>query len=111
MRGVWRKLIKGKSTFDYDYFPTEYIGLMCFNKQRYTEDEAIELWRREMAYKNNEPCLLEDAFVRYRYGTDDEGNPRSCWWHEWEDYGNRSVPVWSIRAPYPWEKDGSVEEI
>lgn len=110
MRGVWRKLIKGKSKFEWDSFPAEYIGLMAFNKQRYTKEQAITLWYKEQMLAMNEPCVVEDTFVRYRFGME-EGEQRSCWWHEWEDYGSKSVPVWSIRSPYSWEKDGSVEEV
>lgn len=41
--------------------------------------------------------VVEDAFVRYRVGQNEDHEPCAVWWLEWEDYGNKSVPAWSIR--------------
>lgn len=104
-------MIKGKSKFEWEHFTSEYIGLMAFNKQRYTKEQAVTLWHKEQMSSMNEPCIVEDAFVRYRVGQNEDREPCACWWHEWKDYGNKSVPVWSVRSPYSWEKDGEVEEV
>ena len=96
-------MIKGKSKFDFDCFYGDCRNLMCFNKQRYSKEEAIELWYKEQAFPPYIAYLIEDGFVRYRYGVDDDGENRSTWWCEFEDYGNKSVPVWCVRQPEVWE--------
>lgn len=97
--------IKGKSKFDFESFPTEFINLMGFNKQKYSKEEALALWFSERMLDKNTPYIIEDAWVRYRYGMDDDGKTRSTWWHDWRDYGHRSVPIWSIREPFSWEQE------
>lgn len=91
-------MIKGQSKFEWDSFPDEYTGLMAFNKQRYTKEQAIALWHKEQMLPMSELCIVEDAFVWYGYGSY-EGESISCWWHTWGDEHRFSVPVWSIRYP------------
>lgn len=97
--------IKGTSKFDFESFPTEFTNLMGFNKQKYNKEEALETWFWESNLDKNTTYIIEDGFVRYRYGMDDDGEMRSTWWHEWRDCGHRSVPIWSIREPFPWEQE------
>ncbi len=105
-------MIKGKSKFDSEIFFGDYDNWGGFNKQKYSKEQAIEAWRTEMfGFDKGAPCVVEDAFTRYRFGQNEDHEPCVGWWLEWKDYGNKSVPVWSIRSPYPWEKDGSVEEV
>ena len=92
-------MIKGKSKFDFELFYGDWGNWLGISKQRYTKEQAIELWERERMMKFDEKIhVVEDAFVRYRFGTDMDGNHMSGWWLEWKDYGSKSVPVWSIRS-------------
>lgn len=96
--------IKGISKFDSEIFYGDWNDWGGFNKQKYTKEEAIKAWREEMfGLSVSEPCVVEDAFVRYRFGRNEDNEPMSCWWIEWKDYGNKSVPVWSIRLKESWE--------
>ncbi|WP_430395197.1 DUF1642 domain-containing protein [Enterococcus faecalis] len=88
-------------------FNGDFNNWMGFNKQKYTREQAIEEWRSELMLEENTPYIVEDAFVRYRFGVDEDNENRSCWWLEWRDCGHRSVPVWSIRTPFPWELEGA----
>lgn len=86
--------IKGKSRFDFDVFGYGYDMIAC-NKQRYTRQEALSLYQREM--QNDAPCNITEAFVRWRYGRDEDSEVRAAWWLEYEDNGYKSVPVWVIQ--------------
>lgn len=88
--------IRGRSKFDFEVFNGDFNNWMGFNKQKYTREQAIEEWRSELMLEENTPYIVEDAFVRYRFGVDEDNENRSCWWLEWRDCGHRSVPVWSI---------------
>ncbi len=94
-------MIKGKSKFDFDIFYGDWSNWMGFSKQKYTEQEAIAKWREEVAIESDETdYVIEDAFVRYRYGRNEDNETLSGWWLEWEDYGNKYVPAWSIHSEY-----------
>ncbi|HFX3816478.1 hypothetical protein ABVF54_05105 [Enterococcus mundtii] len=91
-------MIKGKSKFDSEMFYGDYDNWMGFNKQKYTKEQAIEAWKEEMSELDEViPFVVEDAFVRYRVGQNEDHEPCAGWWLEWKDYGNKSVPAWSIR--------------
>lgn len=98
-------MIKGKSKFDSETFYGDYGNWMGFNKQKYTKEQAIAAWKEEMTELDEViPFVVEDAFVRYRVGQNEDHEPCVGWWLEWRDYGNKSVPAWSIRREYPWER-------
>ena len=95
--------IKGKSKFDSSIFYGDWRELGGFNKQKYTKEEAIKAWREKMfGLGNDVSYVVEDAFVRYRFGRNEDNEPMSCWWLEWQDYGDKSVPAWSIRRRESW---------
>lgn len=97
-------MIKGKSKFDSEIFHGDWTNWGGFSKQKYTKEEAIEAWRKEMfGLDKDVPCVVEDAFVRYRVGQNEDHEPCACWWLEWEDYGSKSVPAWSIREARDYE--------
>lgn len=105
-------MIKGKSKFDSAIFYGDWDNWAGFNKQKYTKEQAIESWRKEMFGLDKDALyIVEDAFTRWRVGQTDDHEPCAGWWLEWKDYGNKSVPVWSIRSLNPWEIDGSMEEV
>ena len=92
-------MIKGKSKFDFEIFYGDWGNWLGISKQRYTKDKAIKLWEREMmTVFDDENFIVEDAFVRYRFGRTEDNEPQSGWWLEWKDCGNKSVPAWSIRS-------------
>lgn len=98
--------IKGKSKFEYSEFYGDWRGWGGFNKQKYTKEEALKAWREDLfGFDEDIPFVIEDAFVRYRFGRNEDNEPMSCWWIEWQDYGDKSVPVWSIRRQEPWEEE------
>ena len=91
-------MIRGKSKFDSEMFYGEWDCHMGFNKQKYTKEQALEAWEEIMTELDEViPFVIEDAFVRYRVGQNEDHEPCVGWWLEWEDCGNKSVPAWSIR--------------
>lgn len=97
--------IKGKSKFDFEVFnDEEFDHWMAFNQQNYTKEQAIKEWRSESMLDEGAPYMVEEAFVRYRFGVDEDNELRNGWWLEERDYGQRSVPVWSIKTPFLEEK-------
>ena len=91
-------MIKGKSKFDFEVFYGDWAAWLGISKQKYTKEEAVALWEQQLGLKFDEKDhIVEDAFVRYRFGRNEDNEPCSCWWLEWKDYGNKSVPAWSIR--------------
>ena len=92
-------MIKGKSKFDFEVFYGDWVAWLGISKQKYTKEEAVALWEQQLVLKFDEKDhIVEDAFVRYRFGRNEDNEPCSCWWLEWKDYGSKSVPVWSIRS-------------
>lgn len=91
-------MIKGKSKFNFEVFYGDWVGWLGISKQRYTKEQAIELWEKQLGLKfDDKGYIVEDAFVRYRFGRSIDDEPISGWFLEWKDYGNKSVPAWSIR--------------
>lgn len=98
--------IKGISKFDSGIFYGDWRDWGGFNKQKHTKEEAIKAWREKMfGLDNGVPYVVEDAFVRYRFGRNEDNEPMSCWWLEWQDYGDKSVPAWSVRRQETWEQE------
>ena len=90
-------MIKGKSKFDYEFFCWDDCTWMGVSKQVYSREEAIALWEEESYEKFDESsCVVEDRFVRYRFGLNEDDELVSGWFLELEDNGNKSVPVWAI---------------
>lgn len=66
------------SKFDYDAFTGDYPVVV--SKERYTEQEAIEIAKREL---DADEVSIFDGYVRYGYGTDDNepyAKARNAWW-------------------------------
>ena len=94
-------MIKGKSKFDFEVFHGDWAAWLGISKQKYTKEEAVALWEQQLVLKFDEKDhIVEDAFVRYRFGRNEDNEPCSGWWLEWKDYGSKSVPAWSIRNRY-----------
>lgn len=85
------------SKFDYDAFLGDYP--LAVSKERYTEQEAIEIAKYELGINVIEK---RDAFVRYGYGVDDDDTiavVRNGWWLTLSNKcPKRCCPVWAFRA-------------
>lgn len=83
------------SKFDFEAF-TGYYPLTV-SKERYTEQEAIEIAKHELGVNVVEK---QDAYVRWGYGVDDDDiseGVRNTWWLEFRKT-KRCCPVWVFRA-------------
>lgn len=86
-------MIKGKSKFTFDNFSGGYDDF-AVSQQRYTKEQAIKLYLTEGIIPNGvEQISVGRAFVRHGYGRNEDNEPCSCWWLEYND-GPRSVPAW-----------------
>ena len=64
------------SKFDFDAFTGDYP--LVVSKERYTEQEAIEIAKRELGAGKIE---MLSGYVRFCFGTDEPGEkPRNTWW-------------------------------
>lgn len=64
------------SKFDFDAFTGDYP--LAVSKERYTEQEAIEIAKRELGTGKIE---MLSGYVRFCFGTDEPGEkPRNTWW-------------------------------
>ena len=79
------------SKFNFEPFTGDYP--IVVSKERYTEQQAVEIAKRELGVSAVEK---RDGFVRYGYGEED-GEVRNTWWLEWER-SKRCCPVWAFRA-------------
>lgn len=86
-------MIKGISKFDHDYFYSDF-GEYAFNKQKYSEQQAVQLFRVENGCPDSDIAVC-DAFVIHRAGINDDNEPIVGWWLEYEDKG-RSCPVYAM---------------
>lgn len=90
------------SKFDFEAFTGDYP--LAVSKERYTEQEAIEIARNGLGVDEVEKC---DAFVRFGYGVDDDdisAEVRNTWWLEWHKT-KRCCPVWAFRRARMDRKD------
>lgn len=85
------------SKFDYDAFTGDYPVVV--SKERYTEQQAIEVARRELDADDVEKV---DGFVRYGYGVDDDdisAEVRNTWRLTLSSIcPKRCCPVWAFRV-------------
>ena len=90
--------MKGTSKFEYASFDDG--GWQCFfavSKQKYTQEEANNLFEQEIAYEA-EICKIHDCAVRWRAGINEDGEPVVGWWLELDADGTepRCCPVWAF---------------
>lgn len=85
------------SKFDYEAFTGDYP--VAVSKERYTEQQAIEIARKELGVDDVEK---HDGYVRYGYGIDDDdidAGVRNTWWlHLNNQCPKRCCPVWAFRV-------------
>ena len=82
------------SKFDYDCFCGDY-NCLGFNADKYSREEALKISAEE--YGCDESKLsVEEAYIYYGFGTDEEGERRRGYWICDVPTGN-SFKAWSIR--------------
>ncbi len=82
------------SKFEYNSFYGGYDDF-AVSKEKYTKEQAIELYCREHDIPKDMKIAVTDAFVRHRVGWN-EDNERCCgWWLEYKEH-SRSCPVYAF---------------
>lgn len=81
------------SKFDFDAFNGDYP--IAVSKERYTEQEAIEIAKRELGAEEIE---IFSGYVRFCFGTDEPGEKhRNTWWLTIsKGCPKRCCPVWAF---------------
>lgn len=86
------------SSFDFDAFTGDYP--VAVSKERYTEQEAVEIAKREL---DVDDVNIFDGYVRYGYGVDPDdpcAKPRNSWWltipGKCGYVPKRGCPVWAF---------------
>ena len=82
------------SKFEYGTFFGGYDNF-AVSKEKYTKEQAIELYCVEHSIPKDTKIAVIDAFVRHRVGRN-EDNERCCgWWLEYKEH-SRSCPVYAF---------------
>ena len=85
------------SKFDYEAFTGDYP--VAVSKERYTEQQAVEIARKSLGADDIEKF---DGYVRYGYGIDDDdihAGVRNTWWLTLSSIcPKRCCPVWAFRV-------------
>lgn len=82
-----------KSKFDYLSFTD---GFFAVNKDKYTKEEAVQLFLEETCGIVHE---IITGTVYFGFGVDEDGEKHNCWWLDIDYTGSsaRRFPVWVIR--------------
>lgn len=85
------------SKFDFEPFTGDYP--VAVSKERYTEQEAIKIAKREL---DTDKVIMLTGYVRWCLGVDDDdpcAKPRNTWWLTIScGCPKRCCPVWAFRA-------------
>ena len=89
-------MIDGKrSKFDFSYFRGGYDEF-AVNRDKYSLKEALSIYSREMGVDPGElVAVTTEAFVRYRAGVTEDGEPAVGWWLEYGEH-KTSCPVYAM---------------
>lgn len=63
------------SKFEFEAFTGDYP--VAVSKERYTEQEAVEIAKRELGTDEIE---MLSGYVRFGFGVDEDPKPRNAWW-------------------------------
>ncbi len=92
--------MKAQSKFEHGVFYGDDYMFFAVNKQKYTREQALELFAREIDSDIAEAarCLTGVAAVTWRAGIVDN-EPHVCWWIDFEHDGTepRYCPVWAFQ--------------
>ena len=81
------------SSFDYEYFHGEYNSIV-FNSVIYSKKEALEAGAKEYGCEVSD-LTIEEAYVYYGFGANEEGGIRRGYWLCFEPKGH-CVKAWSV---------------
>ena len=84
-----------KSKFDYGYFDGNGYHHFAVNAGKYTKEEAIKIYERELYF--DRPYLVEESHVKWRAGINEDYEPCVGWWFDYHPSEKRSVEVWAFR--------------
>lgn len=93
------------SKFDYCEFYGGY-GTFAVNSQKYTKEEAIEIFEGETVNKlgdERKDYTIDTAWVRHRAGINEDHEPVVGWWLEYSQH-TRSCPVWEFHPNWVDDK-------
>ena len=97
------------SKFEYGTFSGGYDNF-AVSKEKYTKEQAIELYCVEHSIPKDTKIAVVDAFVRHRVGRN-EDNERCCgWWLEYKEH-SRSCPVYAFHECLDCTNEKSADEI
>ncbi len=82
------------SNFDYEYFHGGY-NCLGFNAGRYSKEEALEAGAKEYGCEVSD-LTIEEAYVYYGFGANEEGGIRRGYWLCFEPKGHWAK-AWSVR--------------
>lgn len=90
------------SKFNYENMSNDESECVCFNKEKWTKEKALEQAKFELNIDINEELEIVEGFVKHGYFRNSDGEVDNCWYCE-DIYGtsNRTkakneVPVWII---------------
>ena len=81
------------SKFDYNYFYGDGDSL-GFNASKYNKEEALKIGAEEYGCNVND-LTVEEAYIYYGFGTDEDGEARTTYWICDVPKGN-SFKAWKV---------------
>ena len=87
------------SNFDYDCFYGDY-NCLGFNANKYSKEEALKVGAEEYGCEVSE-LSIEDAYIYYGFGVDEEGERQRGYWICDTPKGN-SFKAWSVHKVQNW---------
>lgn len=81
------------SKFEYDSFYGDY-SCIGFNANKYTKEKSLEVGAEEYGCNVNDLCI-EEAYIYYGFGIDDEGEKQRGYWI-CETPKRNSFKAWSV---------------
>jgi hypothetical protein len=88
-----RKECEDMSKFDYNYFYGDGDSL-GFNASKYNKEEALKIGAEEYGCNVND-LTVEEAYIYYGFGTDEDGEARTTYWICDVPKGN-SFKAWKV---------------
>lgn len=81
------------SKFDYGWFYGDY-DCMGFNADKYSKEQALKIGAEEFECDKNQ-LTVEESYIYYGFGTDEEGETRRTYWIRCTPTGN-SFKAWCV---------------
>ena len=85
------------SKFDWGAFSGGFDHF-AVSKEKYTKEEAVEIYKREMDIPSGETISVGESYVRHRAGVNEDNEPCVGWWIEYAHHG-RDCPAFVFHYP------------